>query len=146
MQDNEADTVTSLTGRMLIAMPAMGDKRFEHSVVFLCDHSPDGAMGLIVNKPSVDLDLPSLLAQLEIDASADLSRAPVRFGGPVEVGRGFVLHSSDYKSSTATLSVRDDLCMTATLDILQDMANSGDVMIVGAEYSIESGEVEFFDG
>lgn len=116
------NTVTKLTGRMLIAMPGMGDSRFEHGVVFICDHSSDGAMGLIVNKTNRDLDMPSLLSQLDIDASADLSSALVHLGGPVEAGRGFVLHSPDYASPVATLRVRDDLRMTATLDILEDIA------------------------
>lgn len=111
----------SLTGKMLIAMPGLGDPRFSHAVVFICDHSSDGAMGLIINKPNPDLDMPTLLSQLEIDAMADLSAATVYFGGPVELGRGFVLHSPDYVSSATTLEVRPEVHMTATLDILEDI-------------------------
>ena len=118
-----APQADSLTGRMLIAMPGMGDPRFEAGVVALCDHSPDGAMGLIVNKPSADIDMPTLLAQLEIEGVVDLSRRAVHFGGPVEMGRGFVLHSADYTAGPATLTVRDDLQMTATLDILEGIAS-----------------------
>lgn len=113
---------TNLTGHMLIAMPGMGDPRFEHSVVFICDHSDEGAMGLIVNKASDEVDLPTLLAQLEIESAHDLSHRTVHFGGPVEMGRGFVLHTPDYQSVVTTLEVRDDIHMTATLDILEDLA------------------------
>lgn len=115
-------TPTNLTGHLLIAMPGMGDPRFEHSVVFLCDHSDEGAMGLIINKPSDDVDMPTLLSQLNIDSEADLSNRAVHFGGPVEMGRGFVLHTPEYRSIVTTLEVRDDIHMTATLDILEDLA------------------------
>jgi len=115
-------TVTDLSGRMLIAMPGMGDSRFDHSVVVMCDHSEDGAMGLIINKASADLDMPSLLSQLDIDSMADLSRAKVHFGGPVEMGRGFVLHGDDYRGSSSTMQVVDGVRMTATLDVLEDIA------------------------
>ncbi|MFZ7093324.1 YqgE/AlgH family protein [Primorskyibacter sp. 2E233] len=113
---------TDLIGKMLIAMPGMGDPRFEHSVVFICDHSDDGAMGLIVNKPSSDVDIKSLMMQLDIDISVGLSDHAVHFGGPVEMGRGFVLHSPDYASAVTTLQVKDDISMTATLDILEELA------------------------
>jgi len=106
---------------MLIAMPGMGDPRFALSVVFMCDHSAEGAMGLIINKPSQDIDMPTLLSQLSIDMAADLSGRRVYFGGPVEMGRGFVLHSPDYASVVTTLDVRDDIHMTATLDVLEDL-------------------------
>ncbi|CUH75078.1 YqgE/AlgH family protein [Tropicibacter naphthalenivorans] len=112
---------TNLTGHMLIAMPGMGDPRFEHSVVFMCDHSDEGAMGLIINKPSEEIDMPTLLSQLSIDMVADLSGHQAHFGGPVEMGRGFVLHSPDYASAVTTLEVTDELHMTATLDVLEDL-------------------------
>lgn len=112
----------NLTGKLLIAMPGMGDPRFDHSVIFLCSHNQDGAMGLIVNKPA-DLTLSALLDQLEIDCKVpSVGRSPVRFGGPVETSRGFVLHSSDYDASLHSLKVSDDFSMTATLDILEDIA------------------------
>ena len=103
-------------------MPGMGDLRFERSVIFLCAHSADGAMGLIVNKPAPELSFADLLAQLQIPASIDLKGARVHFGGPVEHGRGFVLHSNDYSVEESSLHVSDDFSMTATVDILQDMA------------------------
>ena len=117
----------NLTGKLLIAMPGMGDPRFDGSVIYLCAHSDEGAMGLIVNKPNPDLRLEDLLEQLGIDAPAGSSRPkmirlPVHFGGPVEHGRGFVLHSSDYGADESTLEVNDEFGMTATMDILHDIA------------------------
>ena len=112
-----------LSGKLLIAMPGMGDPRFDHSVVFLCAHSGDGAMGLIVNKPRPELTLADLLKQLKIDGpsnpSADIR---VHFGGPVERGRGFVLHSGDYAGNPATLRVDRRFGLTSTLDVLEDIA------------------------
>ncbi|MEX0281710.1 MAG: YqgE/AlgH family protein [Arenibacterium sp.] len=110
-----------LTGKILIAMPGMGDPRFERSVVFMCSHSDEGAMGLIVNKPVPDLSLLSLLGQLEIAADDVDERTPVYFGGPVEGARGFVLHSPDYTSGLHSLNVNEAFSMTATLDILEEL-------------------------
>jgi len=111
-----------LTGKLLVAMPGMGDPRFEHSVVFLCAHSSDGAMGLIVNKPAPELQFADLLEQLDIPSGPAGQDIRVHFGGPVEHGRGFVLHSADYEGSGGTLKVDARFGMTATLDILQDIA------------------------
>ncbi len=112
-----------LTGKLLIAMPGMLDPRFAHSVVFMCAHSNEGAMGIVVNKPTDDLRLRDLLEQLSIDIGADARDMPVHFGGPVEHGRGFVLHEHGYHSAISTMDVNDDFAMTATLDILEDMAD-----------------------
>lgn len=112
-----------LTGKLLIAMPGMGDVRFEHSVVLICSHGADGAMGLIVNKPTPEITLKDLLTQLEISADQpERGKMPVHFGGPVETARGFVLHSRDYDSNLHSMSVCDQFSMTATLDILEDIA------------------------
>ncbi len=111
-----------LDGKLLIAMPSMGDPRFERSVIYMCAHSDDGAMGLIVNKPAPGLKFADLLKQLDIEAGEDAREIRVHLGGPVEHGRGFVLHSSEYESSDATLKVNDAFGMTATLDILEDIA------------------------
>jgi putative transcriptional regulator len=118
-EPNEAE---GLTGKLLIAMPGMGDPRFEHSVVFICAHSDDGAMGLIINKPAAELQFNDLLDQLDIPKSDDARQISVHFGGPVENGRGFVLHSSDYDGNDSTLKVSDTVGMTATLDILEDIS------------------------
>ena len=111
-----------LTGKLLIAMPGMGDPRFEKALIFLCAHSDKGAMGLIVNKPLPEPGFRKLLSQLNIDACDDCAPVQVHFGGPVESGRGFVLHSADYLASGTTLQVDDRFGMTATLEILEDMA------------------------
>lgn len=111
-----------LTGKLLIAMPGMSDPRFEKSVVFLCEHSNKGAMGLIVNKPTPEVSSGELLEQLGIEEGPGSHALKVHFGGPVEHGRGFVLHSRDYATNTSTLPVTDSVGMTATLDILQDIA------------------------
>lgn len=115
--------MTDLTGKILVAMPGMGDPRFEQSVVFLCEHSETGAMGLIVNKPTPEVDPQELLSQLGIDTDIHAGGLRVHFGGPVDHGRGFVLHSPDYGENSATLQVTDDVGMTATLDVLEDIAS-----------------------
>ena len=112
-------TVTSLAGQLLVAMPQMGDPRFARSVIYLCTHSGDaGAMGLVVNKVLGSLTLAELLAQLQIEAGAVAKKLPVHFGGPVEPGRGFVLHTADYREE-ATLPVTGNIAITATLDIMR---------------------------
>ena len=117
-----ADSLENLTGHMLIGMPGMADPRFFQSVVYICDHSAQGAMGLITNKLMDDLTMSELLAQLEIEPHSDVDKFLVCFGGPVETGRGFVLHSADYESDLRTLSVSDEISLTPTLDILEDIA------------------------
>lgn len=123
MPDTAAQTPDlDLTGQFLIAMPGMGDPRFSHSVVFVCAHTPEAAMGLIVNKPPGDVHLGQVMEQLDITASDDVARRPLHFGGPVETGRGFVLHGDDYDSALHSLRVVPGLCMTATIDVLEDIA------------------------
>jgi putative transcriptional regulator len=118
-----------LDGQLLIAMPIMGDPRFERSVIYLCAHSAEGAMGIIVNHPAGSIDFPELLVQLDIIEQADRIKLPgnagsmkVLKGGPVDTGRGFVLHSSDFFIKDATLRIDDDVCLTATVDILKAIA------------------------
>lgn len=113
---------TNLTGHLLIAMPGMGDPRFDRSVVFLCDHSEGGAMGLILNKPLPEVSFAEMIGQLGIEAVAP-PRVPILYGGPVETGRGFVLHSGDYGEAEGTLRVPGGYGMTATLDVLEDLAH-----------------------
>lgn len=111
-----------LTGKLLIAMPEMGDPRFDRSVIYMCAHSDEGAMGLILNKPTGDVWMSDLFDQLDIETGAGTPRRMVHFGGPVETGRGFVLHSDDYLSSIASLEVAPGIAMTATLDVLEEIA------------------------
>ena len=93
------------------------------SVIFMCAYSNEGAMGLVINKPTEELRLNDLLKQLSISTGSDTRDLPVHFGGPVEHGRGFVLHDGAYHSSLSSLDVSPDFAMTATLDILEDIAN-----------------------
>ena len=109
----------SLAGQLLIAMPQMADPRFVRSVIYLCVHSDDaGAMGLVINKLLGSLTMGELFAQLYIEQSAVANLRPVHFGGPVEAGRGFVLHTADYREKT-TLHVDGNIAVTATLEILR---------------------------
>ena len=110
-----------LTGQFLIAMPTMGDPRFERTVIYMCAHSADGAMGLVVNRVASEIDFPELLNQLEIETDGIKNPIPVLTGGPVETGRGFVLHSMDYNQDS-TLKVTDEVGLTATVDILRAIA------------------------
>lgn len=111
-----------LCGKLLVAMPGMGDHRFEHSVILMCAHTPEGAMGLIINKELPDLSFDSLLKQLDIPRPDAGRSIRVHFGGPVERGRGFVLHSPDYGGSASTMTIAGGYGMTATLDVLEAMA------------------------
>ena len=120
-----SDEKRHLDGKLLIAMPSMGDPRFERAVIYMCAHSAEGAMGLIVNKPAPDLKFSDLLEQLKMKAPESSRQIRVHFGGPVEHARGFVLHSRDYESRDSTLHVNDEFGMTATLDILQDISDGG---------------------
>ena len=112
-----------LGGQILIAMPGMGDPRFEHSVILVCAHSEDGAMGLIINRPVPDLSFDRLIDQLSISKGDAGREIRVHQGGPVERSRGFVLHSRDWQAGRATMQIAGDYGMTATLDILEALAN-----------------------
>lgn len=118
--DSKAET---LAGRMLIAMPGIGDPRFERAVIFLCAHGADHAMGLTVNRPVDGLTVPDLLVRLGIEATITMPDELVLFGGPVERERGFVLHTADYDASPATVAVSEGFSLTATRDVLEAMAS-----------------------
>ncbi|MGB0631118.1 MAG: YqgE/AlgH family protein [Alphaproteobacteria bacterium] len=110
-----------LTGQLLVAMPQMLDERFVKTVIYMCAHTEDGAMGLVVNKILEDIDFPDLLDQLDLSPPSGGNDIRVHFGGPVEAGRGFVLHSSDYQQD-ATMVIDEQIALTATTDILRDIA------------------------
>ena len=110
-----------LTGQLLIAMPNMRDPRFARSVIYVCAHNADGAMGLVVNRLVGSVTFPDLLEQLSIEGGTACEKIRVHFGGPVESGRGFVLHSGDYRHDS-TLQVDEKMGLTATVDILTDIA------------------------
>ncbi len=112
-----------LEGKLLIALPGMTDPRFDRSVIFMCAHSVEtGAMGICINRPIEGLDFPSLIDELEIETGPETPDLPVLYGGPVDSGRGFVLHSADYESEESTLPISDEVSLTATLDILRAIA------------------------
>lgn len=120
--DDETDDDT-LCGKLLIAMPGIGDGRFSHAVILVCSHAPDHAMGLILNKPVPGLVLPELLDQLDVNSEIKLPPKPVLDGGPVGRDRGFVLHSSDFISEESTLEISDGVNLTATREVLHAIAS-----------------------
>lgn len=110
-----------LTGKLLIAMPGMGDPRFAHSVILLSSYSAEGAMGLIVNKLAKGMTLSDVLEKVSREVAPVSRSIDVHFGGPVETGRGFVLHSDEYRSAMHTLVLPGGFAMTATIDVLEDI-------------------------
>lgn len=131
------EQATNLTGSLLIAMPSMDDNRFQKSVILMCEHGPQGAMGIVINKPFENVDFSTVLEQVELspddveedaenlahdDFAFEAIDIQVQRGGPVETGRGFVLHSRDYEVDGSTMVITDDIAMTATLDILKALA------------------------
>src|SRR6186713_1875982 len=118
-----------LDGQMLIASPGMQDERFSRSLIYMCAHSSEGAMGIVVNQPAPNISFPDLLVKLDVIPRADVIRLPSRAGdvtvlkgGPVETERGFVLHSADFFIENSTLPIDEGICLTATLDILKAIA------------------------
>jgi putative transcriptional regulator len=112
----------SFAGRFLIATPSMEDRRFRRSVILICDHDEDHAMGIVLNRAMPKLTVPTLFDQLGIECSIKLPRSPVLDGGPCQRDRGFVIHTDDWESEEATLPISPGLRMTATRDVLQAMA------------------------
>jgi putative transcriptional regulator len=119
--DKQIPDTGYLTGQLIIAMPKMSDPRFSKTVIYMCAHNSEGAMGLIINKLVDELTFPDLLKQLEIKPALPKSPLNVFLGGPVEQARGFVLHSTEYLQD-ATLRVSDTVGLTATIDVLRDIA------------------------
>ena len=117
----KSDEPLNLKRKFLIAMPGMGDQRFESSVIYMCDHSETGAMGLIVNKPLRKGSFKDLCDQLSIKYTSGRD-VPILFGGPVETSRGFVLHSNDYLSENSTQFVGESLSLTSTRDVIEALA------------------------
>jgi putative transcriptional regulator len=116
-----------LNGQMLVAMPGMADERFSRSVIFICAHSADGAMGIVINHPAQKVTFSEILVQLDVHGSdprvLPAGDVPVLRGGPVESGRGFVLHTTDYFVDNSTLPIDDAVSLTATLDVLRAIAD-----------------------
>ena len=112
-----------LSGQMLIAMPGIGDPRFERALVLICAHDESHAMGIAVNRPVEGLTLPDLLTRLDVKPSAEMAPDLVLLGGPVDRERGFVLHTDDYMSEDHSLFVGDGVALTATREVLEAMAD-----------------------
>jgi len=130
MRKAEPPPPNSLEGQFLIAMPSLREGPFARSVVYMCAHRDDGAMGIVINQRAEEIDFGQLLAQLEIVQENEAIRLPpsaqavrVLRGGPVETGRGFVLHSSDYGVNDSTVKIGEHVCLTATLEILRAIAH-----------------------
>jgi putative transcriptional regulator len=111
-----------LTGKLLVALPGMPDPRFEKSVILMCAHSDQGAMGIIVNKPFEGLSFKEIVERLDVKVADDAADRPILFGGPVGTGQGFVLHSAEFAGDAATLPVAAGISLTATIDILRAIA------------------------
>jgi len=118
-----------LDGQMLIAMPSMRDERFARTLIYMCAHSSEGAMGIVVNQPAADISFPDLLVKLDVIPADERIQLPRRAGtikvlkgGPVETQRGFVLHTADFFIENSTLPIDEGICLTATLDILKAIA------------------------
>ena len=126
---NDTNERGSLDGHFLVAMPSMADPRFARSVIYMCAHTEEGSMGIVVNHAARDLRLPDLLVQLEIVEEGEAIRLPgaasrvsVLRGGPVETGRGFVLHSAEFFIDSSTVPIDDGISLTTTVDILRAIA------------------------
>jgi putative transcriptional regulator len=123
-QSKKPDPRDFLTGQLLIAMPAMTDPRFSQTVIYLCAHTPEGAMGLVLNKPIQRPSFDDLLKQLEVAPTPPARRIRLCVGGPVDNARGFVLHTTDW-TGEGSLRVNDALALTASLDVLKAIAEGG---------------------
>lgn len=110
-----------LTGKLLVATPTLGDPNFAHAVIYLCSHSGEGAMGLIVNRPVESPDLREILRHFDIRMDKKRGRKPIYLGGPVEQGKGFVLHTDDYRHESS-MPVLDPFVLTSSIDVLRAIA------------------------
>lgn len=111
-----------LTGKLLIAMPFLEDHRFQETVIYICGHDETGAMGLIINKPLSSVSFKDILLQMDLEINSSLPDIAIHYGGPVEIGRGFVLHTADYLAESSVI-ISDNFALTATLEILRAISN-----------------------
>ncbi|MBL0942330.1 MAG: YqgE/AlgH family protein [Alphaproteobacteria bacterium] len=121
MARKKIQTKGYLTGKLLVATPQIQDLRYAHTVIYVCGHDTNGAMGLVVNRLIDSLSFKDLLEQLDITIPSLFKNVQIHFGGPVELGRGFVLHSTDYQHESS-VEIDQDIALTATIDILKDIA------------------------
>ncbi len=123
MPQNKQNNSNYFTGKLLIATPLLNGSCFEKSVVYLCAHNNTGAMGILVNLTLNNMKYSDLLKEVGIrDSEINCSELPIYFGGPVEAGKGFILHTNDYHSFSTQL-IKDNISLTSTVDILKDMAS-----------------------
>lgn len=113
----------SYKGQLLLATPDMGDPRFRFAVIYIVSHDRSGAMGIIINKGKSGLLISDLLDQIGIDGDVRVADTPVLSGGPVDIDRGFVLHSADYFKPETSLKVSDTLSLTSTKDVLEALVS-----------------------
>jgi len=131
------ENITNLTGKFLCSLPGMGDPRFEKSVIFICSHTSAGAMGLIINKSKGDILISDLLDQAGIDGTVRVADTAVLEGGPVDIDRGFILHTADYYNAGTSLRISETLALTSTRDILEALTSkdSPDLAVLAVGYS-----------
>lgn len=131
------EDITNLTGKYLCALPGMGDHRFEKAVIYICSHTSEGTMGLIINKSKDDIIVSDLLEEIGIEGSARVADQPVLDGGPVDIDRGFVLHSADYYNDGTSLRISETLALTSTRDVLEALtsAKAPDMAVLAVGYS-----------
>ncbi|MDW3099040.1 MAG: YqgE/AlgH family protein [Alphaproteobacteria bacterium] len=145
-QPDEAGLTGSLQGRFLIAMPSMEDSRFARTVIYMCSHSAEGAMGLVINKPSDQITFVDLVEQLSIETEArTIPSIPILAGGPVDGGRGFVLHSPEYDGANSTIQVGNGVRLTATTDVIRAIADGDgphDKLVALGYAGWEAGQLE----
>lgn len=136
---------TSLKDHFLIAMPQMKDPNFAHSVIYICEHSPQGAMGIVINLP-LNINLNDVFENMNIHTDdQELAHTPVLAGGPIQKERGFILHKPDQDKWESSLELNQDLCITTSKDILEAIANHqgpNDIVIALGYAGWESGQLE----
>ncbi|MFC0633990.1 YqgE/AlgH family protein [Brevundimonas balnearis] len=123
MSEPSDRTFTSLAGRLLVAMPGIGDPRFEHAVILICAHGPDHGMGLRIDRPAPGVDLAQVLKKLDVADGGGAANRHVLVGGPVERERGFVLHTDDWMAEDASVPFGEGLAVTATREALAAMTD-----------------------
>lgn len=111
------------SGRLLLATPEMGDHRFQFAVIYICSHDTKGAMGIVINKPKSGLHISDLLEEIGIEGKVQVANTPVLSGGPVDIDRGFVLHSADYFKEDTSVKLSDTLTLTSTKDVLEALVS-----------------------
>ncbi len=122
MNDINIEEPKHLAGQLLVAMPGLRDPRFTQAVIYLCEHSSEGAMGIVINQP-MELPLEQMFRQLDLECPEQLRTQPLLLGGPVQQQRGFILHSNTIRKWQSTVVVNDQVSITASMDIIEAIAS-----------------------